>query len=975
MKQPVILLSLLFITFHSANAQFKLGKLKLNDIVSKENLEVASDLLDTDSQVEKLKAEQLTKDTSFYNYIFSQGNRASFFANRDSKESVLYTLGSDYNVDDEPIEPEVYEKIFELNRQAEFSIYIHPEIATYNFLEAIGLFTSSHSYAKIALDSAIDIRELIDMDTISREEKYAIGKTMANIAIMIHAEGKYNLSEGLMNNTIQYFKEEIGEESLGLASLYNNYAVIAQSQGKYSESEEYFDKAASLIIKQEKENSLAHAITTSNLSLYYNEVGQTEEAEKMIAKAMTMAGDELREKGRDNVSFRINQGLIYYSSGKYEQAEDLFNDILELKRKRMAKNQTDYANVENYLAGVLMESGKVDQVPSLLEDALRIFEKKYNKQHPAYIKTNHNLGKFQLYQGNYNEAFITLTEVNNAYLDFFGEHHPDYLRSLEDLAIIAWKQGNYQTANQLFKQVIDSNLELVEKNFAAMSEYEKGQFWAQIRPSILKFYNYASSRAVDDPSLLTEMYNIQLKTKGILFSASTRMRDEILNGSNENLKALYLDWQHAKEDLLLYYTYSKNQLTELNIDLEGAEQKANQLEKQLNKQSSSFAIANKLPSTTLNEVKSKLGATDVAIEVIGFPVFENSFTKNKTYAFLIADPNSTHPQITLLDNGNELDDKYAKGYRNMVRLKIDNPILYEQYWQAVDQKLEGVKNVHLSLDGIYFQVNISALSKPDQSFVSDGMNFHLYSSTRDLVSQKSNSKNKKAEFFGFPDYGNQGLLASLPGTKAEIEAIGAITRSQGYQVKSFMERNASEENFKKIASPSLLHVATHGFFLPESNTKEEKVLGIEVSQAKANPLLRSGLMLANAEQAMSTSEIQQSNEVNSANNGILTAYEVLTLDLKSTELVVLSACETGLGEIKSGEGVYGLQRAFQVAGAQSVIMSLWKVSDEATKSLMTYFYKEWMTGKSKNEAFISAQKKLRMEFPEPYYWGAFVLLN
>ncbi|WP_420581542.1 CHAT domain-containing tetratricopeptide repeat protein [Reichenbachiella sp.] len=956
-------------------AQFKLGKLKIDDLVKKEHLETASTLLDTDKEVDKLKAEQLKKDTSFYNYIFSQGNRASFFANRDSKESLLYTLGADYSEDEEPIEPEVHEKIFALNRTAEFSIYIHPEIATYKFLEAIGLFTNTESFDQISLDAAFDIRQMLNIDTVSLEEKYAIGKTIANLAITMHAEGKYNLSEGLMKETISFFQEEIGTESIGLASLYNNYAVILQSQGKYTASEEYFQKSADLLEKHNKENSLSHAIMTSNLALYYNEIGQSEEAENSIAQAMTMAGDELRKKGRDNVSFKINQGLIYYSSGKYEEAESIFNEVLELKRKRMARNQTDYANVENYLASVLMESGKLNQVESLLEDALRIFAQKYNQQHPAYIKTNHNLGKFHLHQGNFQEAQNILAEVNSSYEQYFGTKHPDYLLSLEDLAVVDWKQGNYAMANERFKKVISSNLDIVEENFAAMSEYEKGQYWAQIRPSILKFYNYACERGIEDPALLKEMYNIQLKTKGILFSSSTKMRDEILSSDDENLKSLFLSWQRAKEDLLLYYTYSKTQLGEMKIDLAVAEQKANQLEKELSKASSDFSTANKLPSATLADIKAKLDPTSVAIEVIGFPAFENSFTNEKKYAFLIADPNALHPTLSLIENGNELDGKYAKGYRNMIRLKIDNPILYEKYWQAVDKRLEGVKEVHLSLDGVYFQVNISALRKPDQSFVSDGMNFHLYSSTRDILNPTLELDRKKADFFGFPDYGNQGLLAALPGTKVEIETISQITKSKGYQIDTYLQGNASEANFKKINSPSLLHVATHGFFLPEENTSNEKVLGIEVSQAKANPLLRSGLMLANAERAMRSSGYEHENEANKTDNGILTAYEVLTLDLKDTDLVVLSACETGLGEIKSGEGVYGLQRAFQVAGAESVIMSLWKVSDEATKNLMTYFYSEWMSGKNKNEAFIAAQKRLRQDFPEPYYWGAFVLLN
>ena len=290
------------------------------------------------------------------------------------------------------------------------------------------------------------------------------------------------------------------------------------------------------------------------------------------------------------------------------------------------------------------------------------------------------------------------------------------------------------------------------------------------------------------------------------------------------------------------------------------------------------------------------------------------------------------------------------------------------------KKLAGKSNVHLSLDGVYYQVNVGALKRADDTYVSDAFNLHLYSSTRDLIKQSGTSNTtKKADFFGYPDYGTKGLLDALPGTKVEIDAVSQITERKGYTTSIFTQKQASEQNFKKISSPSLLHIATHGFFLQESQSTGDKVFGIEVNQAKDNPLLRSGLMLADAEQTMEAAT--QGTEANSANNGVLTAYEVITLDLKNTDLVVLSACETGLGEIKSGEGVYGLQRAFQVAGAESVIMSLWKVSDEATKQLMTTFYEEWMNGKDKEQAFFFAQKSLRQDFPEPYYWGAFVMLN
>jgi CHAT domain-containing protein len=168
-----------------------------------------------------------------------------------------------------------------------------------------------------------------------------------------------------------------------------------------------------------------------------------------------------------------------------------------------------------------------------------------------------------------------------------------------------------------------------------------------------------------------------------------------------------------------------------------------------------------------------------------------------------------------------------------------------------------------------------------------------------------------------------------------------------------------------------MHIATHGYFLQDVETSGA-AFGIQVENANDNALLRSGLMLADAARTISGKRMPS---LVSNDNGILTAYEAMNLNLEGTDLIVLSACETGLGDIKAGEGVYGLQRAFLVAGADALIMSLWKVDDAATQQLMTNFYKNWIKLGDKQKAFKQAQLQLMSTRKEPYYWGAFVMMG
>ena len=269
-------------------------------------------------------------------------------------------------------------------------------------------------------------------------------------------------------------------------------------------------------------------------------------------------------------------------------------------------------------------------------------------------------------------------------------------------------------------------------------------------------------------------------------------------------------------------------------------------------------------------------------------------------------------------------------------------------------------------DGIYNQINVNTLKAPDGPYLIQSMDIRVIGNPTDLLTENRGIQGNRAFLIGFPDYGSN-EIPPLPGTRIEIERVEASLAST-HDVKKKMAKEASESTLKKIENPKILHIATHGFFL-EDLESGGSVFGVDIEYARNNPLLRAGIMLSGASAAATYS-------FGDEDNGILTAYESMNLNLNQTNLVVLSACETGKGDTKAGEGVYGLQRAFQVAGAENLLMSLWKVDDEATQKLMTSFYGIWTkTGDQPSVSFRQAQLSLMKTHDHPYYWGAFVMLS
>ncbi len=342
-------------------------------------------------------------------------------------------------------------------------------------------------------------------------------------------------------------------------------------------------------------------------------------------------------------------------------------------------------------------------------------------------------------------------------------------------------------------------------------------------------------------------------------------------------------------------------------------------------------------------------------------------------------------------------------------------MLYNYVWAPVDKFLRTARKVYLSPDGLLNVVAFAAV-KDTGTILLERYDLRYLFSARDLVPSTALDSLERREWsiaavFGgvcysadsaslssaiaeLPsDWSLEGVaddpeasgdctpyngrgLSALEGTRREVREITRLLEKHGYVVRPYTDANASEEAFSRLRSPTVLHVATHGYFFADSVLPREELLlrqqdgGLAMIQYSENPLLRSGIFLAGANRVWDNAP-----PVEGISDGVVTAYDVAHMDLSRTELVVLSACETGLGEIMAGEGVFGLRRAFRAAGAKAVIMSLWQVPDGRTQELMKLFYEYWLDRKmGKAEALNAAQRAMAERY-DSYDWGAFVLVG
>ncbi len=800
----------------------------------------------------------------------------------------------------------------------------------------------------------------------SLKEDPGYQKTISGEGLLFTTMGRFRLAEPLLRQSLEIRKEHFRENDMGVAACYNNYAVLHYNLGLYNESEKDFKNALTIIESNSLQTGMPYAIVLNNQAMLFQSIGRYEAASKNLSDAITIAAGVEASKSKNHLRFLSNMALLYQQMGKYAEAETIYSNL----EKRLEKGKPEYANMLDNLAILLLVMNKHERIEGLLQQSAKIYSTNLGEDSPAYAKVISDLGNFYRYQLRYSEAEPLLQKALHIREEKLGKDHPLFVQSEEDMAILYWKTNEYARARTFYSTVMDVTLDFINRYFPPMNEAEKTKYWDLLSPRFERFYNFAIE-AKKEEGILTDLFEYRLATKGLLLSSAKKVSESISASGNQELIDDYTNWIDEKEQLATLYGYSKEELAEQGIKIDSLEKASSEKEKKLSEQSNEFARYYFTKKAKFQQVKEVLKTGEALVEIIRVRNFGQVLTDSCRYIAMIVTNEKPEPDVVVLANGFDLESKLFTAYHRAIISKINDDKSYGYFWAPINSEIKNCKTVFLSADGVYNQININTLKKAGDDYLIKHYNIILVGNGRDLVvnSEKGNIASvKNATLIGDPDFASA-KIQPLPATKTEVDGISKLLKSSGYQVKEWIQNEATENNLKEAREVGVLHIATHGYFLKNVQRANWPV-GVHADYAKDNILLRSGLLLTGA----SETEKDAVGLVNSS-NGVITSYEAMNLDLRGTNLVVLSACETGLGEIKAGEGVYGLQRAFLVAGAKALIMSLWKVNDETTQQLMNNFYRNWINTKDMQASFKEAQLQLMEKYKQPYYWGAFVMMQ
>lgn len=839
------------------------------------------------------------------------------------------------------------------------------------------------------------------IETIVKDHKeYALA--CIEIAGVYEKRGFYKRVEDFYQKALSMIKEHFGVSDGHYNLCLMRLGRFYRTTGRYRKAEELYLESKTYIGKDHE----MYPYLSNRLATLYYEQGVYKKAQVLWKEVLEIFEQQFGNEDPNYALIANNLAAVYAEQGLYEKSHPIYLEAKAIQEKVVGKEHPNYALACHSLGTSYVDKEQYEKAESLYQEAKKIYEKALGKNSEDYLLVCEGLGSLYAYKGEYQKAERLYLEVKSKQAELLGTDHPSYNTACHNLATLYEQQDRYEEAKALFEVVIAKKENEVKRLFPLLSESERQAFIKNKENFFTSFTDFAVRYYPQDRTISRELFDQRLFTKGMIFASTQKIKARILSSNDSSLINQYESWKKQKEE---YVALIQTPLADRDstINLTEIASQINELEKEISKKSEDFRQSTDQLAYTWQDVRKTLSKKEAVVEIIRLlrSDLKNKPTDTVYVALILTAKTKKSPELVVLGNGNELDNAAFRFYRNSIEYQLEDANSYRQYWKPVEDKLtslsrKGYSKIYFSPDGVYYKLNLNTLLNPETgNYLVEEQSLQLITSSRDLLERETAGLDKNYEAYqayllGYPSYklsldteetdtlqstdkdrslsSLQGILEGqtavpvLEGTKVETDQIKELLITKGISTTLFQNEAATEENIKALQDPTILHFATHGFFIsPPQSTQTETMQEAETRSLLENPFLRSGLLLAGC----------QSPQLSKGDDGILSAEEAMNLNLDKTELVVLSACETGLGDVQDGEGVYGLQRAFRQAGASTLLMSLWKVSDEATQRLMVAFYEALLSGKSKREAFKVAQLKLKEAYPEPYYWGAFVMVG
>ncbi|MBD2115165.1 MULTISPECIES: tetratricopeptide repeat protein [Cyanophyceae] len=796
--------------------------------------------------------------------------------------------------------------------------------------------------------------------------------SLNNLAELYWSQGRYGEAEPLYQHALEIREQAFGPDHPSTADSLNNLAFLYKSQGRYGEAEPLYQRALAITEQALSPDHPNTATSLNNLAELYRSQGRYGEAEPLYQHALEIREQALGPDHPSTARSLNNLAVLYRLQGRYGEAEPLYQRALAINEQVLGSNHPDTATSLNNLADLYRLQGRYGEAEPLYQHALTITEQALGPDHPDTAISLNNLAVLYRLQGRYGEAeplYQRALAINEQVL---GSNHPDTATSLNNLAVLSYAQGQLQPTLTYLSRGLAMEETVLSRNLVGGSDAHKRQYLATMAGTTDAAISLHLNDLPTDATAAQLALTTLLQRKGRILDLFTNLRAQLADDPGA---VTLLDELNATSTQLSNLT--TNPPLDLSTEAYQAqrqflEEQLTTFEDQLSRRSSAFADITASP--TVEDIQATLPRGTVLVEFIRYRPFNPAalaserFDSSRYAAYILAADGT----IQGLDLGpadavdaavRTFSTSLASPDTALFQVKEDARVLDDLVMAPVRAALGNTTTVFLSPDDALSLIPFEALVDESNRYLVETYQFRYLTSGRDLMRIADTApSNNPAVLMGNPTYGRPGSLVAqaetrtidfksrifpaLPGTQAEVDLIAPLLPSPWV----YTQTNATEAVIKQQTKPSILHIATHGFFEPNEDT--------------FNPLLQSGLVLAGA--ADGQSGLDQ--------DGILTALEVTELDLRGTQLVVLSACQTGLGELSSGEGLYGLRRALMLAGAQSQVISLWKVSDDATQKLMVAYYQSLLSGTPRDASLRDTQLAFLQEpdYAHPYYWAAFI---